>query len=136
MGSAIRRLAKMPSRILVVDDEEMVRRVAARMLSLHGFAVLEAANGFEALELLTRGTARVGLVLTDVEMPVLDGCALGEAIARDWPHLPVIYMSGYSEDERLVSAAVATSAPFLTKPFTAEGLLRHVRPLTGPADQF
>lgn len=128
------RLAQMHSSILVVDDEEMVRRVATRMLSLHGFAVIEAANGVEALEVLARDAGRVGLVLTDVAMPVLDGCALGEAIAREWPHLPVIYMSGYSEDERLVAGVVATDVPFLAKPFTADALLRRVRLLAGPND--
>ena len=125
----------MQSSILVVDDEEMIRRVAARMLSLHGFRVLEAANGSEALELLGQAADRVDLVVTDVAMPVLDGRALGEAIARRWPHLPVLYMSGYAPDEQLVANVVHAKVPFLAKPFTADVLMRRVRMLTGSADE-
>lgn len=125
----------MYSSILVVDDEEMIRRVAARMLSLNGFGVLEAANGSEALEVLDRGANRVDLVVTDVAMPVLDGRALGEAIARRWPDLPVLYMSGYAPDEQLVAHVVQAKVPFLPKPFTAEVLLQRVRQLTGPGSE-
>jgi len=125
----------MHSSILVVDDEEMIRRVAARMLSLHGFGVLEAGNGSEALEVLDRIAAKVGLVVTDVAMPVLDGRALGEEIARRWPHLPVLYMSGYAPDEQLVANVVDAKVPFLPKPFTADVLMQRVRLLTGDADE-
>ena len=123
-------LAQMNASILVVDDEEMIRRVAGRMLSLHGFGVLEAGDGSEALAVLARSAPDVGLVLTDVAMPGLDGCALGAAIARRWPRLPVLYMSGYADDERLVASVFATNAPFLAKPFTADGLIRRIRQLT------
>src|SRR3954471_4396740 len=81
--------------LLVVDDEEMVRRLAARMLVTLGYRVLEARDGQEAMRVLQRSAERVHAVLTDVAMPGIGGRQLGQTIAECWPKIRVLYMSGF-----------------------------------------
>src|SRR5215216_1239185 len=81
--------------VLVVDDEEMVRRLAARMLVTLGYRVLEARDGQEAVRVLQRDANRITGVLTDVAMPGIGGRQLGDTIARCWPQVRVLYMSGF-----------------------------------------
>ncbi len=112
--------------VLVVEDEESVRRLVRSILERHGYRVIEAADGGEGLQRFEENEAEVALLLTDVVMPRMDGPALaGLALARQ-PGLRVIYLSGYSED-----AVLAESAPgravFLEKPFTSARLMRAVR---------
>jgi CheY-like chemotaxis protein len=124
-----------PSRatLLVVDDEEMVRRLAARMLVTLGYRVLEAASGQEAVRLLQRGAHRINAVLTDVAMPGIGGRELGETIARCWSQVRVLYMSGFAEKRMLSQGALDPAVPFIQKPFTSEQLGRKVRELLAPA---
>jgi PAS domain S-box-containing protein len=104
--------------ILVVEDEPMVRRLAVRMLERLGYAALEAGDGVAALELL--GTAKdVALVVADLVMPRMSGRELGEHIARLRPGLPVLYMSGYTDDEMIRRNLLEPDAPFIQKPFAA-----------------
>ena len=118
--------------VLVVDNEPMVRTVAAAMLREAGYEVLEAADGREALEKFAarahaEGGSQVRLVLTDVVMPGLSGRALAEALARRDPALPVVYMSGYTGDEAVRQGLIAAGADFIAKPFTSDALVRCVR---------
>jgi two-component system, cell cycle sensor histidine kinase and response regulator CckA len=115
--------------VLVVDDEEMVRRLAARMLVLLGYRVLEARSGQEAVRLLRRGAHRIGGVLTDVAMPGIGGRELGETIARCWPQIRVLYMSGFAGNRMVREGALDPSVPFIQKPFTSEQLGRKFREL-------
>ena len=115
--------------LLVVDDEEMVRRLAARMLVTLGYRVLEAGSGQEAVRLLRRGAHRIDAVLTDVAMPGIGGRELGETIARCWSQIRVLYMSGFAANRMVTAGALDPTVPFIQKPFTSEQLGRKVREL-------
>jgi two-component system, cell cycle sensor histidine kinase and response regulator CckA len=122
--------------LLVVDDEEMVRRLAARMLAMFGYRVLEAQSGQEAVRLLRRGAHRINGVLTDVAMPGIGGRELGETIARCWPQIRVLYMSGFAAKRMVNEGELDPRNPFIQKPFTSEQLGRKVRELfTDPVEQ-
>jgi two-component system, cell cycle sensor histidine kinase and response regulator CckA len=115
--------------VLVVDDEEIVRRLAARMLAMLGYRVLEARSGQEAVRLLRRGAHRIDGVVTDVAMPGIGGRELGETIARCWPQIRVLYMSGFAANRMVSDGSIDPSVPFIQKPFTSEQLGRRVREL-------
>ena len=117
------------STLLVVDDEEMVRRLAARMLVTLGYRVLEARDGHEAVRVLQRDAQRIDGVLTDVAMPGLGGRQLGETIARCWPRVRVLYMSGFPGKRVVAEGAIDPTDPFIQKPFTEEQLGRKIRVL-------
>ena len=112
--------------VLVVDDEEMVRRLAVRMLLGQGYKVLQAKSGDEAVRMLQRGSQGIDGVLTDLAMPGLGGRQLGETIANCWPRVRVIYMSGFAAKRMVSDGALDPNDPFVQKPFTAEGLNRIV----------
>jgi two-component system cell cycle sensor histidine kinase/response regulator CckA len=118
--------------VLVVDDEEMVRRLAARMLLLLGYKVLEARDGQEALKQLQRPTQQITVVLTDLAMPGIGGRSLGETISNCWPQVRVLYMSGFPAQRMVKEGALDPSHPFIQKPFTSEQLGRRVRELLAP----
>jgi two-component system cell cycle sensor histidine kinase/response regulator CckA len=115
--------------VLVVDDEEMVRRLAARILITQGYMAVEANGGDEAVRMLQRNAHRINGVLTDLAMPGLDGRRLGETITRCWPQIRVLYMSGFPVSRMVSEGALDPSQPFLQKPFTSEQLVRKVREL-------
>jgi two-component system, cell cycle sensor histidine kinase and response regulator CckA len=119
------------STVLVVDDEDMVRRLAARMLAGMGYRVLEARSGQEAVRLLRRGAHRIQGVLTDVAMPGIGGRELGETIAQCWPQIRVLYMSGFAETRMVNAGQLDPTQPFIQKPFTSEQLGSKVRELLG-----
>ncbi len=122
--------------MLVVDDEEMVRRLAARILLGEGYHVLEAGGGEEAIRMLQRGSRRVDLVVTDVAMPGLGGRQLGDTIFRCWPWVRVLFMSGFPAHRILDEGALDPASPFLQKPFTRDQLTRKVKEvLAMPTDQ-
>ena len=120
-----------PSRetVIVVDDEEMVRRLAARILLGEGYHVLEASGGEEAVRMLQRAANRTDAVLTDVAMPGLGGRQLGETILRCWPRVRVLYMSGFPARRMVDEGALDPTSPFIQKPFTRGQLTRKVRDL-------
>jgi CheY-like chemotaxis protein len=113
--------------ILVVEDEEVVRALACRGLREHGYQVLEARHGGEALRHLADPTRRVDLIISDVVMPEISGRELGLQLARLEPELPVLYMSGYTGEDIIQRGLLDPGAPFQQKPFTPEGLARKVR---------
>jgi signal transduction histidine kinase len=113
--------------ILIVEDEAAVRRMAARALAAQGYAVLEAANGAEALEVLARGGSPIDLVLTDVVMPLVNGRELSERLSVERPGLRVLFMSGYTDDDIVRRGLLRPGSPFLQKPFMPGDLSRKVR---------
>jgi signal transduction histidine kinase len=113
--------------ILIVEDEPAVRRMASRALKSQGYAILEAANGAEALDLLSRATEAVDLVLSDVVMPLLNGRELSERLAVERPEIRVLFMSGYTDDDIVRRGLLRPGVPFLQKPFVAADLSRKVR---------
>jgi two-component system, cell cycle sensor histidine kinase and response regulator CckA len=111
--------------VLLVEDEDGVRRVARRTLELHGYRVIEAADGAQAVE-LARTTESIGVLLTDVMMPGMLGPEVAAAVRAIVPGLPVVYMSGHAEDV----ARVGLHDPaihFLAKPFAPNRLANKVR---------
>lgn len=122
--------------LLVVDDEVIVRRLAARMLVTLGYRVLEAGSGQEAVRMLRRGAHRINGVLTDIAMPGIGGRELGETITRCWPQIQVLYMTGYPALDLVDAGALVAGVPVIQKPFTSEQLGRRMREvLTKPATQ-
>src|SRR3954451_9712500 len=113
--------------VLVVEDEDVLRGNIRRLLETAGYQVVEAPNGASALQLLDDSTGTtVGLVLTDLRMPIMDGRQLASALARRRPSLPILFMSGFTAqlmDLRLVFPNLA----FLAKPFRDQDLLAAVR---------
>ena len=113
--------------VLVVEDEEAVRALASRVLGQQGYTVVEARNGVEALRLLDEGRVAVDLVLTDVVMPEMSGLELARRLGASRPEVPVLFMSGYTESEKLQPEIRETDAPFLQKPFSTENLALRIR---------
>jgi two-component system cell cycle sensor histidine kinase/response regulator CckA len=111
--------------VLVVEDEVMVRAVAERALTRHGYTVLSAENGEAALEILQR-EGRVDLVISDVVMPTMDGPTTVRAARKLQPDVPVLFMSGYAE-EQLRKSIDIPNVSFLAKPFSVQQLAETVR---------
>jgi two-component system cell cycle sensor histidine kinase/response regulator CckA len=111
--------------ILLVEDEAAVRAIAARSLERSGFRVLQASGGAAALELMD-GHEPPDLVLTDLMMPGIGGAELARRLAKRWPALPVLFMSGYSVEDLVRQGALSSGGIILQKPFTPDGLVRSV----------
>jgi CheY-like chemotaxis protein len=106
------------SRILVVDDEEPLRTLVARGLSLDGHSCLTAADGAEALDILVAEEGRFDLLLTDIRMPLMDGIALALAAKQQFPELTIMLMTGYAEQRERAKSLEAIVAEVMAKPFT------------------
>ncbi|HEU5169845.1 MAG TPA: PAS domain-containing protein [Gemmatimonadales bacterium] len=113
--------------VLVVEDEAAVRALACRTLAALGYAVLEAADGREALEVARRYEGAIDLVVTDVVMPELGGLELVEALGAERPEAAFLAMSGYLEPGNAGGAIAEAGFPFLAKPFSPESLGEAVR---------
>jgi CheY-like chemotaxis protein len=111
-------------RILLVEDEDAIRRAAKRSLELAGYRITEAADGAAALQLAEQN--EFDLLLTDVEMPKMLGTTLVERLRDSRPRMPVLFMSGHS-DQLLRDGMIDSSTPFLAKPFTPPQLAEKVR---------
>jgi hypothetical protein len=112
--------------VLVVEDEDPVRRLTCRILAGSGYECLEASGAEEALELYDEHRDRISLLLSDVVMPGMSGQELAERMAGGGARPPVLFMSGYT-DEAVLPREHPEGGPLLHKPFTAEALLRSVR---------
>jgi CheY-like chemotaxis protein len=118
--------------VLVVEDDPLVRTMARRSLSSAGFDVLEAANGLEALALIAEHEW-VDAVLTDLAMPKLGGRELAQRLSELRPGLPVIFMSGYTDDDLTRRGLLEAGIPYLEKPFSPEALARMMRAVLSSA---
>lgn len=106
------------SRILVVDDEEMLRVLVARGLTMDGHTCLMAADGAEALDILIAEQGRFDLLLTDIRMPLMDGIALALAAKQNFPELTIMLMTGYAEQRERARSLEAIVSEVMIKPFT------------------
>jgi DNA-binding NtrC family response regulator len=110
--------------VLVVDDERIVREITRLTLLSHGYNVLTADEGTEALALYSKHGSEISVVLTDIVMPYLDGASTIRALQRMDPEVRVIACSGLNSNEKRMGAMTLRDVPFLEKPYTTEALLR------------
>ncbi|HKI74125.1 MAG TPA: response regulator, partial [Pseudomonadales bacterium] len=113
--------------LLLVEDEEFVRRFTAQLLTARGYRVIVAATPAEALELAGEHLEDIDLIVTDVVMPGMSGGQLVRQLKESKPGLSVIFISGYSEDEVIHRGLANSRMHFLQKPFTPIDLTRLVR---------
>ena len=106
------------AKILIAEDEEALRAMCARGLTMSGHEVMTASDGAEALELLKRESGRFDLLLTDIRMPIMDGIALALAAARDFPDLTILLMTGYADQRERASGLDAIIHDVIAKPFS------------------
>jgi two-component system, cell cycle sensor histidine kinase and response regulator CckA len=115
--------------VLVVDDEAGIRDLVRKALERHGYRVLSAANGADALSLVGAYTAPIHLVITDVVMPQMGGREMAARLASMGITVPVLFVSGYLDLSHLEIFALPAEQAHLTKPFTPTVLMRNVREL-------
>ena len=119
--------ARGTERLLVVEDESLVRTLMVRTLTAAGYQCLEAPNAHEALHLLEDKEVHLDLVVTDVVLPGQSGRWLGEQLALTRPGLPVLYTSGFADEDVIRRGLLPAGRPFLPKPFAPDDLAREVR---------
>jgi two-component system, cell cycle sensor histidine kinase and response regulator CckA len=112
--------------VLLVEDEDAVRRLAQQSLERRGYRVLSAPSGIDAIRLVRSGE-RVDLVLTDVVMPGMPGSELVQRLARERPGLRALYMSGYTDDAIVRHGVLEEGVNLIQKPFAPDALARKVR---------
>jgi len=123
-GADVRR--ELPaSRILVVDDEPAVRQLIRRLLVEHGYLVHEAGDGHQALEMVRAAPDRVDLVVSDIQMPRVNGIQLLQALSVECPKLPFVMISGYAPEE-LQKFGIAAPCGVLAKPLVVPVFLAEV----------
>jgi len=131
VDGSVSRVAVVPSlgseTILLVEDEEALREITGEILREQGYRVLEAPGPDEAIEIARHHTGPIHLVLTDVVMPGMDGRAMATRLLTHHGALPVLYMSGYTDDIVANHGVLDSTMMLLEKPFTAAALLERVR---------
>jgi two-component system cell cycle response regulator CpdR len=105
------------ARILIAEDEEPLRVLIKRALAEEGHVVVATADGSEALDALQSEGGGFDLLLADIKMPVMDGIALALAVARDFPSLPILLMTGFADQRERVSGLDALICDIISKPF-------------------
>jgi len=105
-------------RVLIADDEDSMRALVARAIAMDGHETVTAQDGAEALEILTREQGTFDLLLTDIQMPIMDGIALALAAARDFPDLTILLMTGFADQRERASNLSAIAHDVITKPFS------------------
>ena len=106
------------ARILIAEDEEPVRALVTRALAEEGHFVVATADGIEAMDMLQSEDGAFDLLLADIKMPLMDGIALALAVARDYPKLPILLMTGYADQRERASGLDALIYDVIAKPFT------------------
>jgi CheY-like chemotaxis protein len=121
--------------ILVVEDEEAVRRLTCRSLEAHGYVVLAAESAPDALLLIAQHAGTIDLMVTDVVMPRMSGTALAGRAASLRPGMKVLFISGYTDDAIVQHGVIEAGTAFLQKPFTPRSLASKVREVLDAAGQ-
>src|ERR1041384_3480621 len=106
--------------VLIVDDEPVVRSMASTALQRAGFEIIEAGDGIEGLDTLRDSGNGIDLLLTDVQMPRMDGVSLAESARKLFPRLPIVFMSGYADPAHV---RPPKGSVFLSKPFRPKVLV-------------
>jgi PAS domain S-box-containing protein len=126
-ASAVARARGGTETILVAEDEDSLRRAAKRVLEKHGYQVLVARDGIEALEVYRANADRIALIISDVVMPRLGGPQMLEQLRQGGSSVKVLFSSGYTARDIAESQRLDPSLPFLPKPWAIGDLLRRVR---------
>ena len=122
-----RTLPRGKETVLLVEDEENVRKLTARLLKRQGYKVIEARAGNEALEIAKAYKDQIDLLMTDVVMPKMNGKILADQLSGIITGLKVLYMSGYTNIFIVNQGILRSGTAFLQKPFTVETLSQKVR---------
>lgn len=117
--------------VLVVDDESVISRFIATILTCHGYRVLQAHNVIHALQFCNHHSEPIHLLLTDVLMPGMNGRELAALALAVRPQMRVLYISGYEEGLLMQGLGLGEEIAFLQKPFSAGALLQKVRDVLG-----
>ena len=121
------RLARGSETVLLVEDQDSVRKLLLRMLEDQGYRVLPASDGEAALAIAARHPATIHLLITDVILPQMNGRALADALALARPGIRILYVSGYSEDIIASRGVLDSGVAYLAKPFSLETLVAKVQ---------
>lgn len=125
------RTERQVATVLVVEDEAGIRALVQKFLRRHGYEVLEASNGEQALEVVRGHRSPIDLLITDMIMPQMSGRELVDRLHAQGRDLKILYISGYTDDSTVYAAELPRGSAFLQKPFTLSALLEKVRGLLG-----
>ena len=114
-------------KILVVEDDDAVRRMTLEFLKIRGYALIEARSPADAIQVVERRDQQIDLILTDVVMPGMKGRQLVEELEKLRPNLKVLYMSAYNEDDAINLGILSPGTSFIEKPFSPDQLAAKVR---------
>ena len=113
-------------KVLIADDEDSMRQLVARAIAMDGHETVTAQDGAEALEILIRERGAFDLLLTDIQMPIMDGIALALSAARDFPDLTILLMTGFADQRERAHGLEALIYDVVPKPFSLDILLAKV----------
>jgi CheY-like chemotaxis protein len=116
---------------LLVDDNEMVGRALCSLLEFHGYKVWRADCAASAIDLFQENSGKILALITDISMPGISGLQLAAQLRAIRPNLPVLYLSGYSDETALKGSELAPGTGFLRKPVTKDALLEQLQKLLG-----
>jgi len=119
------------ARILLTEDDDAVRSFVKRALELDGHSVRAVEDGGAALEALVREKGQFDLLVSDIKMPVMDGIALALQVARDWPAMPILLMTGFADQRERANGLDALVQDVITKPFSLADIRQAVRDALG-----
>jgi CheY-like chemotaxis protein len=113
--------------ILIVEDDELVRKLTSDVLKMFGYRVLTAANGAEAIAAYEATEQTIDLLLTDVVMPIMSGRELADRMAELFPDILILFMSGYTDNAVVHQGVLDADAHFIQKPFHTDALVKKIR---------
>ena len=112
--------------ILLVEDDELVRKFIVRSLTTLGYNVIQASNGVEALKIIKQLKGSIDLLISDVVMPHMNGIELSSKLLTKFPHLKIIFISGYTKDKLVFDSINKDVCEFLQKPFSMDDIIRKI----------
>jgi two-component system cell cycle sensor histidine kinase/response regulator CckA len=127
----IRHRDSAPATVLLVEDDDRVRELAREILRRNGLTVIEASSAAEAIAISKRPSFAFDLLLTDVVMPEMSGPELAEKLAKDWPSLNVLFMTGYVDESLLPGNGQRMAWALIQKPLSEDSLMQSVRAVLG-----